>query len=157
MGIYRIFALLLACTSLSSCVATTSVQTDTALAEARKRFAVHAVEPLCHAATWVDGNMVRFWSTSDLNAKFATGTYASILAQANGYDCDIGRATKEKIICLNAVFPHSNFRTFAWRITASALLSNEHVALNKHYVNLAKAKKLECGAGATFEIITENS
>ena len=135
--------------SLISCA---MPQTEDHLAKARAMFPNHAVVPLCHAATYSIGNVVYFWNVNDFDSVNVTGTYAAILAQANGYDCNVGVRTADEIICYKATFPTSDHRALTWVGTDPKYYKNpEHLAFNKRSIQAVKDRNLTCDVGTYFE------
>jgi hypothetical protein len=88
-----------------SCGHSAAPTPETALSKAKRMFPYHKVEPLCHAATWDDGYIRQFWDATNFSAEYSTGTYAAILAIANGYDCGVGPISEDEKICRKATFP----------------------------------------------------
>ena len=105
-------------------------------------FAGHSYEALCHTATSVHTNKVEFRDKNNWSSSFEKGTYASLLAQNLGYDCDVGSSDAGKIACHLAVFPNFSYTKLQWRGTDpnSYGEGNKHVAV-ENGKKIVKAKK----------------
>ena len=131
-----------------SCGHSAAPSPETALSKAKRMFPYHKVEPLCHAATWDDGYIRQFWDATNFSAEYSTGTYAAILAIANGYDCGVGPISEDEKICRKATFPTLNFRSIEWRSTDQNFFEEPKFAVeNKKNIDKAKRRGLTCNVG----------